>query len=203
MTASSAPTWQWHTRPATSAAPLTATLTMAGEPATFRAVIDAWQSAPAFPPFFTAALAAVPYGAYCWETPPLTPATVGRPFECVFVESRALEAVHADPGPFGEHFADERTGVDVVTFESLGRDALLVAPCPRAELAAYTHLAAFVRHAPAPQVHALWRAVGAALDARLGASPVWLSTAGLGVHWLHVRIDTRPKYYRHRAYAAA
>ena len=35
---------------------------------------------------------------------------------------------------------------------------------------------------------------------RLGGKPVWLSTAGLGVGWLHVRLDDRPKYYRHAPY---
>ena len=30
---------------------------------------------------------------------------------------------------------------------------------------------------------------------RVGARPVWLSTAGAGVSWLHVRLDDRPKYY--------
>ena len=37
--------------------------------------------------------------------------------------------------------------------------------------------------------------VGAAMQRRLGAKPVWLSTAGAGVSWLHVRLDDRPKYY--------
>ncbi len=30
---------------------------------------------------------------------------------------------------------------------------------------------------------------------------VWVSTSGDGVSWLHLRIDTRPKYYQHAAYA--
>lgn len=36
--------------------------------------------------------------------------------------------------------------------------------------------------------------------ARLGVRPVWLSTAGMGVSWLHVRLDARPKYYGFAAY---
>ncbi len=195
--------WEWRTRPADGALPIRATLTSRGEPVTFRAVVDAWHGDPDARTLFTAGLRAVPYPAYCWETPPLTRATLDRPFECVFVESRALAGVHPDPEPFREHFTDERSGVHVVSFESLGRDALLVAPCPRADLAAYGHLAAFVRLAPPAQVDELWSAVARALDARLGASPVWLSTAGLGVHWLHVRVDARPKYYRHRPYAVS
>jgi hypothetical protein len=76
-------------------------------------------------------------------------------------------------------------------------------PCPRAKLEASTHLAAFVRAAPIEQVHELWRTLAVAIQGRLGTSPIWLSTAGLGVHWLHVRLDSRPKYYRHRPYMVA
>ena len=30
--------------------------------------------------------------------------------------------------------------------------------------------------------------------------PVWVSTAGAGVSWLHVRLDDRPKYYGYQPY---
>ena len=33
------------------------------------------------------------------------------------------------------------------------------------------------------------------MEARIGIQPIWLSTAGMGVPWLHVRLDSRPKYY--------
>jgi hypothetical protein len=33
--------------------------------------------------------------------------------------------------------------------------------------------------------------------------PIWLSTAGMGVAWLHIRLDERPKYYSHKPYAVA
>jgi NADH:ubiquinone oxidoreductase subunit len=35
---------------------------------------------------------------------------------------------------------------------------------------------------------------------RVGEQPVWLSTAGMGVAWLHVRLDDRPKYYGYSPY---
>ena len=76
----------------------------------------------------------------------------------------------------------------------------MVVPCPVAGPSAYGHLAAFVRHAPEQQRHALWQAVGAAMTQRVGRKPVWLSTAGAGVAWLHIRLDNRPKYYGHPAY---
>ena len=71
----------------------------------------------------------------------------------------------------------------------------MVVPCPIADSTAYGHLASFVRHAPEVQRDALWRSVGEAMARRIGAKPVWLSTAGAGVSWLHVRLDDRPKYY--------
>jgi hypothetical protein len=33
------------------------------------------------------------------------------------------------------------------------------------------------------------------------AKPVWFSTSGMGVAWLHFRLDRRPKYYTYRAFA--
>jgi hypothetical protein len=78
---------------------------------------------------------------------------------------------------------------------------LLIAPAPVArEVDVYVNLARFVRGAPARQVDALWREVGVRMEAAVGAAPVWLSTAGGGVDYLHVRIDPRPKYYRYGPY---
>ncbi len=82
----------------------------------------------------------------------------------------------------------------------LGRDAILVVPCSEAPPEAYGHLAAFSRDAPAEQQHAFWKLVGESVASRLSTKPVWLSTAGAGVSWLHVRLDDRPKYYGHAPY---
>ena len=35
---------------------------------------------------------------------------------------------------------------------------------------------------------------------RIDDRPVWLSTAGMGIAWLHIRLDDRPKYYGYREY---
>jgi len=39
-----------------------------------------------------------------------------------------------------------------------------------------------------------------AMQSRIGDRVVWLSTAGAGVPWLHVRLDDRPKYYHYGPY---
>lgn len=161
-------------------------------PAMFAEVIRAWQGDAGFRSQFNALLADAPYSAFRWETPPVTAGTVSRPFEFVLLDSPGL-ARRPDPEAFAEHFAGAEAGVAV--FATLGGDAIMVVPCPVAAPSAYGHLAAFVRQAPALQRQALWQSVGEAMARRVGAEPVWLSTAGAGVSWLHVRLDDRPKYY--------
>lgn len=166
---------------------------------TFSQVISRWRSDETFVAEWVAQLAAIPLDAYCFETPPLTKALLNESFECVFVDSPALARLAADPRPFQEHF---RKAGGSVAFPSLGKDALLVAPSPVSDSTCYTHLACFLRSAAEEEACQLWRKVAEGLDVRLGDAPLWLSTAGLGVSWLHIRLDTRPKYYRHRVYAS-
>jgi hypothetical protein len=156
-------------------------------------VLDLWQVDAAFRSFFNALLADSPFSAFRWETPPIADATANRPFEFVLLDSPGL-ARRPDAGAFAEHFRSAEAEA-VVEFPNLGKDALMVVPCPSGPVSAYGHIGAFVRQAPEAQRHALWKLVGAAMQRRLGAKPVWLSTAGAGVSWLHVRLDDFPKYY--------
>ena len=167
------------------------------EAASFADVIAGWRTDPAFGTFFNALLADTPYTAFRWETPGVTAVTLTRPFECVLLDSPDL-ARPSDPSAFATYLADATS--PVVTFPNLGRDATLVVPCALADRSAYCHLAAFVRLAPEAQRTALWQAVGEAMSGRVSKRPVWLSTAGAGVPWLHVRLDDRPKYYGHAGY---
>ena len=142
-------------------------------------------------------LRALPFDACVWECPPVTAAKLSRSFECVFLESPSLAGMRPEPEVFAEHFRPDRS---VVSFSNLGGDAVLVAPCPAGDDRDFSHLAQFVRSAAPAQQVALWQAVGEAMSARVGTDPVWLNTAGHGVAWLHVRLDSTPKYYRHDAY---
>jgi hypothetical protein len=136
---------------------------------------------------------AAPFVAFRWETPPLTATTIDQPFECLLHDSPDLD-VRADPTDFQTYF---QSGVEVVSFDNLGADALLMVPCPISKSANYSHIGAFHRSAPHSQQHAFWITVVQAVQTRLGSQPLWLSTAGGGVDWLHMRLDKRPKYYRH------
>jgi hypothetical protein len=163
----------------------------------FSQVFSQWSSSEEFRAFWRASLREVPFESYCWECPPVTSQHSARAFECVFVSSPLLAETLPDAEPFAGYF---RPDCSVVTFESLGKDALLVAPCPGPEGSNFAHLSSFVATASEAQSSALWKGIGAALEGRIGSRPIWLSTAGLGVSWLHVRLDTRPKYYRHTPY---
>ncbi|MBP3960115.1 hypothetical protein J8F10_33230 [Gemmata sp. G18] len=166
--------------------------------APFVDVVHALRSDAEFRSWFNALLADVPYSAFRWETPGVTEATAVRAFEFV-----ALDAPHLsrrpDPAAFDEHF-HRSPGTGALEFPNLSGDAIMVVPCPIGAPSAYGHLAAFVRNAPEAQRDELWTLVGEAMTRRLGSAPVWLSTAGAGVPWLHVRLDARPKYYGHVPY---
>ena len=168
---------------------------------TFAEALDGWANDATFRAAFNGWLADAPAAAFRWETPPVTAATLGRPFEFVLMPAAGF-GTRPDPRPFAEAFATA-AGREAVAFANLGGDAILVAPCPTGPPRPYTDLAAFVRGAADGQRHAFWRQVAAALRGRLGPRPLWLSTAGFGVAWLHVRLDDRPKYYLHAPYRSA
>ncbi|MBN2197365.1 MAG: hypothetical protein JW751_31470 [Polyangiaceae bacterium] len=169
-----------------------------GEELSYGDAIEALGAEPSFGAALSAELAGLPFGGFKWETPAVTRATLDRSFEFVVLDAPWLGG-WADARTFAAHFVD---GELVVEFKSLGCDAILIAPCPTGPSTTYAHLAAFVREAPGSQQEALWRRVGAAMERRVGTRPVWLSTAGGGVAWLHVRLDDRPKYYGHQPYRA-
>jgi hypothetical protein len=148
----------------------------------------------------SATLRSAAWPAYLWETPALVPDDDATLAEMALTPSPALERARPDPVAFAEAF---RTPAPVVTFANLSGDAMLIAPHP-AHAGDAPHLAAFVRDAPAAVIDALWIAVSRAVATWLATrrAPVWLSTSGLAVPWLHVRLDRAPKYYAYRAYAA-
>jgi len=168
-----------------------------GAAISFGAVLRDWAASESFRRHWLDWLRALPLDACVWECPPVTAASLSRPFECVFLSSPSLAGLPPEPEVFAEHFRPDH---GVVTFANLGGDAVLVAPCPAGDDRDFSHLVQFVRTAASGQQEALWKSVGDAMTARVGTDPAWLSTAGHGVAWLHVRLDSAPKYYRYDAY---
>lgn len=137
--------------------------------------------------------------AYFWETPPVSRMTLQRNFEYVLIDAPSLAAEPANRSPFVSVFS--KASAEVAAFSNLGGDAMLVAPLPLQVDDDYAHLASFVRSAPQRQIDALWRVTSEALNSLLAASATcWVSTSGLGVAWVHIRLDSRPKYYNYAPY---
>ena len=164
-------------------------------------VLNLWEEDESFRVFFNSILADSEFEAFRWETPAVTQASLNRDFEFVLLESKGLSRA-CDDASFAKHFG--KSG-EIVSFKNLRGDAWLVVPSPllpneKSDFSKYVHLASFVRNATEKQKDELWVEVARAMKNRLGEAPVWLSTAGMGVAWLHVRLDSFPKYYGYAPY---
>lgn len=171
-----------------------------GVPLSWRAVASGLTDDPSCRAQLTAVLCSSPHPAFFFEALPVSRETASRPFGFVLTDSPTLAAIAPDPAPFRDCFPGDEP---VAAFPNRGRDATLVSPSPgHTPPHAGGHLAAFVRHAPPALVDAFWRAAGVAILSwwQAHSEPVWVSTSGLGVHWLHLRLDARPKYYVHRPF---
>ena len=151
--------------------------------------------------FHSQVLSDLPFDAYRWETPVVDLLRFERPFEFVVIEDQALNRPEND-STFRNQFNEATDEQTIVTFENLGRDAVLVVPLPGGQQVNHCHLASFLNTCTASQESLLWHHVGKAMLNRVSDEPVWLSTAGGGVPWLHVRLDNKPKYYSYQPYRA-
>jgi hypothetical protein len=156
-----------------------------------REAAQALQHEPRFRGSLTQAIAA--HEAVFWECAPSDRATTHTPFHFVVVDSLAVSRLQPSSHAFRQFLRDP-----AVSFWNLSGDALLVVP-GGAVPAHSAHIAEWCRHAPEAERDGLWSQVGAAMEAWWAetAAPVWVSTSGLGVSWVHVRLDKRPKYISH------
>lgn len=192
-------TWSARALPYASGRAIETAVFRGDAPARFSDVLDAWAQDEAFRDWFTELLAASPFSTFRWETPAITADAVGRAFTFATIDAPELARRPADPSAFSDAFRNRPEG-PVIAFPNLSGDATMIVPRPLGPSGTYGSFGPFLRLAPGPQRHALWQAVAAAVRVRLDSRPAWLSTAGAGVPWLHVRLDDRPKYYAHGPY---
>lgn len=102
---------------------------------------------------------------------------------------------------FRQQLSNAAPGAACVSFPNLSGDTILVVPTPRRGKV-YTTLREFLAHAPVEQQRELWKEVARQARAALKKNArLWISTHGIGVAYLHVRICSRPKYYKTSALA--
>lgn len=176
------------------------TLSHCEAPLTYFDVLTLWGRSGEFRTYFNELLAASPYKAFRWETPAFNKKTAIQPFEFVLINEQSFIKRKTDRETYRAKFSDDDLNAGIVCFANLSGDASLIVPSPRTEADAYGHLASFVRNAPVEQRDCIWQVVAAQMNASLSDQSVWLSTAGGGVAWLHVRLDSYPKYYGYAPY---
>lgn len=142
-------------------------------------------------------IASSEFSGYFWECVPVSSNTIDKDFEFVVVKSGALSNIRQDYSNFQEYFGRDN---NVVSFSSFSGDTLIV-PIPKDS--DYKNISKFADNTSAEQWGEFWQKVGEKMEENLinaNGSTRWLSTSGLAVYYLHVRIDKKPKYYNHQEY---
>lgn len=99
----------------------------------------------------------------------------------------------ADIKPFKEYLKKNK----FVVFDNLDKKCRLV--CPPNDGNNYSHIHNFYIHANNTLIKALWKNVAIEVEKIYKTNKIkkiWVSTHGLGINWLHIRICNTPKYYK-------
>jgi hypothetical protein len=147
-----------------------------------------------------------------------------KPFEFALVNQPSLKVFaegNTDRYAFEEHFAKAQSCLSssssngdgspsVCSFPNLGRDATLISPLPQPNIndTTYSHLSSFIRNAPKEQISQFWKLSAKTYIDELKYKHerynehvgTWFSTNGMGVAWLHLRLDSVPKYYSYHPF---
>jgi len=177
---------------------------------TWKKCIELLNSSDDFKTLLVNVMNSVPFKSYFWETIPFSDRTAGTiGFQFVCLNAPNLEGLQADCTSFGSAHGQIRV------FPSLSRDAVLVVPPDRSadgkevkKYASHSQISTFLRDVDSTERLRLFQELGRTLQVHvidqagnfsmLGPTvPVWVNTEGSGVPWLHLRIDTRPKYYHY------
>lgn len=165
---------------------------------TFRDAFHYWKTSATFREFYITFLQSIEYTAYFWEHPPLTIGALNQAYECILHQSNSLAQRTVDTRSFANYIHQSESIID---FYNLGKDAYLVIPTQQGNINNYRHIAEFIRTAGRVQVHDLFKRIADVIVPEIEKNgTIWLNTSGMGVIWLHVRLDQRPKYYQTQAY---
>ena len=114
-------------------------------------------------------------------------------FKQEFTEDIRLKSHNRqDLKTFSKHFQKNKYAV---SFPNLSGDTILVVPQPRSGKK-FTNIYHFMKNASQIQQKELWKLVARETRKMLKKyDNIWVSSHGLGVDYLHIRICSYPKYY--------
>ena len=165
---------------------------------TFKEVFELWSSNSGFIAFYKTELIKLNFEAFYWEHPAINKEFLEKKYECILQRSRPLEHLPINENAFRDYI---RRSEQVADFMNLGKNARLVVPTKKTDRDIYNHMSKFLRFAEKEQITELFKKVGKSILEEIESQKlIWLNTAGLGVIWLHIRMDTRPKYYKTNKY---
>jgi len=137
-----------------------------------------------------------------FNCPPVTMADLDNVFEVAILNAPDLDGITTDVHTFKNKFVDKTM---VTSFKNINGDAVLVCPVPKKDQPEeiYSSLGPFIQSAGIEQQTAFWCLVAKDLDTLISERTVWLNTAGTAVSFLHMRLDSRPKYYKYMKFASS
>lgn len=126
--------------------------------------------------------------------------SMSRPYMHTFIESDLLERYGQHNYSAYRNYLEDSDDKNVVAFNNLSGDAVLVVPQPRSGKN-YVTLKDFMDNAPQEQQVAFWKRAAQEIRRWLnsgedGKNVVFVSTHGLGIPYFHLRLCKRPKYYK-------
>ena len=140
-------------------------------------------------------------GRFRWLTSPLLfdddTSRIRGTFRQDLIRDHALDVIQSNPAQFSAHLTQVNKKDVSATFPNLDGSCTLVVPVVHTHHD-YSTLYDFVRHASNSVQIQFWRDVSGAIQRLAFRHPnerIWVSTHGLGVPYLHIRICKQPKYY--------
>jgi hypothetical protein len=135
---------------------------------------------------------------FFYETSPITK-DMKEKYQALFIECDSLEQIDEDYSSFNQHI-EKAEDQNVTSFYNLSKSAYLIIPIPRKNKQ-FTTIKDFIDNASERQQKNFWKEVAKSIVMMLEKhDKVWVSTHGLGVPYLHIRIDTNPKYYQSKIF---
>lgn len=172
----------------------------------FYQVFNLWKSDASFGSFFTIAIiASNSLPNIFFETRSVTKSSANDDFEFVLIGTNSFENIPVDEDSFKQYFKSKKDLV--LNFKNLGRDATLIVPNPPEFYKSdqnipqfYKNLKNFLKFATRKQVEYFWYEVGKQALLNLSSNKMYINTSGQGVYYLHLRLDSSPKYYQFGEY---
>ena len=129
-----------------------------------------------------------------WEFPAYCTSSAQNIAEFVLVETSGFGK--ADSSSFKEYLANKEDN-QTVMFKNLSGDTnLITINSSNTKNQTFCHIMEFMKNSTYENKHKLLKKIGEEmLNHTNGTNPVYLSTHGHGVPWLHIRICVKPKYY--------